>query len=199
MVGEGSSGVAEQTQRSALTAGGSLPTDEIAELTLAVARLGEHDRRGWWQSRAFGPAGRVVLKTRLPRTWRAAALEIDIEAARRRHEEVIERPNAVHLFSAVWPVGRWVRSWLAETKMSVDEPSLLLRLEEMSTDELLALVAERSEPIEQAQRNGRAIYIGTASQSDLLTPDSALPLVRKLAGVYATMDEFAVPYMDVVS
>lgn len=177
---------------------GSSATSEIAELVLTVARLGELDRRGWWPSRGFGPAGRVVLRSRLPQTWRAAALEIDLEAARRRHDEVVSRPNAVHLFSAVWPVGRWVHAWLAETKLVGDEPPLLVGLEQMSTADLVELLSERSDPVDDAQRKGGALHIGTVSAADLLTPDSALPLVRRFAGVYATLDDFAVPYMDVL-
>lgn len=189
--------MAGQTQRSAVTSDSALATEEIVELALAVARLGESDRRGWWQSRALGPAGRVVLKSRLPRTWRAAALEIDVESARRRHDEVISRPNAVHLFSAVWPVGRWVRAWLAETKTSLEEPALLRQLEEMSTEDLVAFLVERCGPAQSGARKGRALLVDTVARSELLTPETVLPHVRSLAGVYAPMSEFVVPYMEV--
>src|SRR5215212_4623848 len=100
-----------------MTANGrSTALTEVVRSVLLVARLGEADRQGWWGTQSFGAAGRVVLKQRLPRTWRMAAIELDIAAAANRHNEVIDRPNAVHLFSDNWPVRRWASSWVAEQK-----------------------------------------------------------------------------------
>lgn len=36
---------------------------DIVEFVLYVARLGETDHHGWWGTRSFGAAGRVVLKS----------------------------------------------------------------------------------------------------------------------------------------
>ena len=73
--------------------------ESIVKSVLLVARLGEADRRGWWGTQSFSAVGRVVLRTRLPRTWRMAAIELDTAAAANRHNEIMDRPNAVHLFS----------------------------------------------------------------------------------------------------
>jgi hypothetical protein len=173
-------------------------TREIVELVLVVARLGEADHRGWWQSRALGSAGRVVLKSRLPRTWRAAALEVDLESARRRQNEVIDRPNAVHLFSDVWPVGRWARAWLAESKAFPTEPERLAALETASVDDLLEELRSRCGSPAPGSKKGRGLLVGRAPRHDLDNPESALPYVRQLAGAYTTVNsEFVVPYLEV--
>lgn len=173
-------------------------TREIVELVLLVARLGESDHRGWWQSRALGSAGRVVLKSRLPRTWRAAGLEVDIQSAQRRQNEIMDRDNAVHLFSDVWQVGRWARAWLAETKTSSEEPPLLSDLETMSTDRLCQQLRDRCGPLPTTTKKGRALLAGRATRGDLESPDGALPHVQRLAGVYAYLSiDFAVPYLEV--
>ncbi len=83
----------------------------IVETVLRVARLGEVDHYGWWGTHSFGAAGRVVLGQRLPRTWRMAAIELDVASAANRHNEIIDRSNAVHLFSDNWPVRRWASAW----------------------------------------------------------------------------------------
>ena len=173
-------------------------TAAIVELVLMVARLGERDHRGWWQSRALGSAGRVVLKFRLPRTWRAAGLEVDIESARRRHNEVIDRSNAIHLFSDVWPVGRWARAWLAETKTSPVEPDLLSVFEKASADELCDQLRDRCGESTAGDKKGRALLLGMVSRGEIDNPETALVHVRHLAGSYASMSaDFVVPYMEV--
>lgn len=199
VVRHGSGRLVESEERSRLTVEADQPaTREIVELVLMVARLGETDHRGWWQSRALGPAGRVVLKSRLPRTWRAAGLEVDIESARRRQNEVIDRPNAVHLFSDVWPVGRWARAWLAETKTSTVEPDLLAELETVSADELCDRLRDRCGALTEAGKKGSALLVGRVARRDLESPDAALAHVRRLAGSYTALEaDFAVPYMEV--
>lgn len=173
-------------------------TRQIVELVLMIARLGERDHRGWWQSRALGSAGRVVLRSRLPRTWRAAGIEVDIESARRRQNEIIDRNNAVHLFSDVWQVGRWARAWLAETKTSSVEPKLLSDLETISADELCEQLRDRCGPPPATTKKGRALLVGRATRGVLESPDGALPYVRQLSGVYADLSaDFAVPYLEV--
>lgn len=81
------------------------PTDHerVIDLLLGVARLGEAGLRGWWQSHGLDQAVQYVLGGSLPRTWRCAALELAIASAKRRHEETLGRPTALHLFSDELP------------------------------------------------------------------------------------------------
>jgi hypothetical protein len=83
-------------------------------LLLAVARLGEADLFGWWNSRGFSEAGRYLLGRSFPRTWSVNALQLAVVSAAARHEEELKRPSAVHLFSDQLPFKRLVGQWLVE-------------------------------------------------------------------------------------
>ena len=80
---------------------------------------------GWWNSHGLDQAGSFVLKRTLPRTWRSAALELDVLSARRRHDDALSsRRSALHLFSDELPFRRWAAAWLSKQKTSasgVDE------------------------------------------------------------------------------
>jgi hypothetical protein len=89
-------------------------SDELGiRLLLAVARLGEADLFGWWNSRGFSEAGRYVLGGAFPRTWVADALELAVLSAAARHEHELKRPTAIHLFSDQFPWKRLAHHWLA--------------------------------------------------------------------------------------
>jgi hypothetical protein len=91
--------------------------EETTRLVLGVARLGEQDLTGWWGSHGLDRAGSYVLARSFRRTWRSAALELDIEAAARRHDDATAgRTTALHLFSDELPFRRWATAWLAEQK-----------------------------------------------------------------------------------
>jgi len=167
----------------------------ILRTVLLVVRLGEADRRGWWGTQSFGAAGRVVLKQRLPRTWRMAAVELDIAAATNRHNEVIDRPNAVHLFSDNWPVRRWASSWVAEQKTADPAADVFEELETVSQD---ALLSELGASGWEANGEAAAVRVGDVREADLESPDSLGPLVARLGAVYAGADRFVVPYLEVV-
>lgn len=167
----------------------------IVRALLVVARLGEVDHHGWWGTRSFGAAGRVVLKQRLPRTWRMAAIELDMLAATNRHNDIIDRSNAVHLFSDNWPVRRWVQAWVSEQKTTVPPDPFLERIEVASTDELVAELGDRAT---SSPSNGKAIKIGSLPSSGFSEPDDVVDRVLELASIYPTLsDSFAVPYYDI--
>lgn len=167
---------------------------ELIQTVLLVARLGETDRRSWWGTRSFGAAGRVVLKQRLPRTWRMAAAELDIAAARNRHDEIIERRNAVHLFSDNWPVRRWTSAWVAEQKTADPPDDFFETLETISADE----ISERLRgPDLRTAISGTAVRLATVDSSIFDSADGLAPNVALLAAAYAEMDTFTVPYLEV--
>lgn len=161
---------------------------------LLVARLGEADRRNWWGTRSFGAAGRVVLKQRLPRTWRMAAAELDIAAARNRHDEIIERRNAVHLFSDNWPVRRWTSAWVAEQKTADPPDGFFGELETIPADVICGRLRapELKTPI-----TGTAVRLGTVEMSAFDSVDALAQSVDLLAAAYVKMDGFTVPYLEV--
>jgi hypothetical protein len=168
---------------------------EVVRAVLLVARLGETDRRSWWGTQSFGAAGRVVLKQRLPRTWRMAAVELDVAAARTRHDEIIERANAVHLFSDNWPVRRWASAWLAEQK-TADPPDDFFNRIEVAADEEIADLLRVPGPKPAISSN--AVRVGAVQRDAFESIDELAASVRTLASVYADMDAFAVPHLDLV-
>ena len=176
---------------------GAEELNRIVRTVALVARLGEMDCRGWWGTRSFGAAGRVVLKQRLPRTWRMAALELDIAAAGNRHNDVIDRPNAVHLFSDNWPARRWASAWVAEQKTATPPDSLF---EELETASIEWLVADLGEPLRRLDTSSRAVRVGSISRAELGFPATVANAVAELAAAYAGLKGgFAVPYLEVTS
>ena len=170
--------------------------DEIVASAIRVARLGEADMRNWWGSRSFGAAGRVVLKQRLPRTWRMAAVELDLASAVNRHNEAIDRPNAVHLFSDRWPVRRWTSAWVAEQKTE-DEPSAIFeQLETATLDTIEDRLRADKKPRFKAL--GGALRVGTIERSLLGDPVVVADAVRTLAASYVGLETFAAPFLEVV-
>lgn len=178
----------------ALTGRSDEPLDRIVRTVLLVARLGEVGHRGWWGTRSFGAAGRVVLKQRLPRTWRMAAAELDLAAAANRHDEIIDRPNAVHLFSDNWPVRRWTSAWVAEQKTTTPPDPFFEQLEMMALDEVESELRTRS----TSEITSQAVRIGSVKRIDFSSPEVLAKSVAKLAPVYANLaNRFAVPYFEV--
>ena len=125
-----------------------------------------------------------------------AALEVDMAAAANRHNEIIDRPNSLHLFSDNWPVRRWTNAWVAEQKTVQQPDQLFEELETATLDGISdALADQNSAPRDPA---GQVLPLGSVSQADLVSLDEISPLVRKLAAAYAHLDErFAVPYFEI--
>lgn len=171
--------------------------ESICHTVLMVARLGESDRCGWWGTHSFGAAGRVVLQQRLPRTWRMAAVELDIKAATVRHNEVIDRPNAVHLFSDNWPVRRWASAWVAEQKTATSPDPLFEELETMDVDQIVVGFGQLADGLDTT---GRAVCVGSIDHGDLDSLAAVHAAVVELASVYAELDNaFSVPYLEIES
>jgi hypothetical protein len=169
--------------------------DEIVAATICVARLGEADLRNWWASRGFSAAGRVVLKQRLPRTWRMAAVELDLASATNRHNAAINRPNAVHLFSDRWPVRRWTTAWVAEQKTE-DEPSELFEQLEVAMLETIEDNLRATSP-PKTDLLGGALRVGTIERSSMEDPAAIADSVRRLAAAYVGLESFAAPFLEV--
>lgn len=83
-----------------------LHTSDAVRLVLGVARLGELDLRGWWRGHGPDRTGSHVLSGMFRRTWRPAALELDIATATVMHDQLLGRSTALHLFSDALPFRR---------------------------------------------------------------------------------------------
>lgn len=176
--------------------------ERIVRMVLCVARMGEVDHRGWWGTNLYGAAGRVVLGQRLPRTWRMAAVELDLAAAASRHNEILDRRNAVHLFSDNWPPRRWAGAWVAEQKTATPPDEFFEWLEKVSSADVMeSLKVERSEwkRVAVTEPSGRVLRIGLISRGDLESPARLEPAVTQLVAAYTDLGDFAVPYLEVES
>jgi len=124
-----------------------------------------------------------------------AAAELDIKAAAVRHNDLIDRPNAVHLFSDNWPVRRWTSAWVAEQK-TTEPPDSFFEVLECASDEELAS-ALGTGPAE-LDTTGRAVCMGSISRGDFDSLETLHRAVIELASVYPGLSrEFSVPYLEV--
>ena len=66
---------------------------------LVVARHGEMDRAGWWNTNGMlGRYGAIALERGLPRTHRFAQARVVFAVARARCEELFDAPGSVTLW-----------------------------------------------------------------------------------------------------
>jgi hypothetical protein len=124
-----------------------------------------------------------------------AAVELDIKAATVRHNEVIDRPNAAHLFSDNWPVRRWASAWVAEQKTATPPDALFEELETMDVEQL---VVGLGHPADGLDTTGRAVCVGSIDRGDFDSLTTVHAAVVELASVYVGLNsEFSVPYLEI--
>ena len=125
-----------------------------------------------------------------------AAVELDLASAANRHNDAIDRPNAVHLFSDRWPVRRWAAAWVAEQKTS-EEPSEIFELLETATIDAIE-IRLRAERKSKVVSLGGALRVGTIERTLLEDPVSVAEAVRALAAAYVGLETFAAPFLEVI-
>jgi hypothetical protein len=174
-------------------------TTDIVRLVLGVARLGENDLRGWWQGHALDRTGQYVLSSMFRRTWRPAALQLDVSAAARMHDELLGRSTALHLFSDLLPFRRWATGWLAEQKTSDTGRNLLTIFEEWTLDQAISTLREWCGAADPApgESLGNGLLLGRLTGSALGDPAVLLQAGRQLGASY--LDQTGAvrpPYFD---
>jgi hypothetical protein len=76
-----------------------LDLDRVLKLRLTVARHGEMDRAGWWNTNGvLGRYGAIALERGLPRTHRFAQARVVFAVARSRCQELFDAPASVTLW-----------------------------------------------------------------------------------------------------
>lgn len=166
-------------------------TSDAVRLVLGVARLGENDLRGWWKGHALDRTGQYVLSGMFRRTWRPAALELDVAAAARMHDELLGRSTATHLFSDLLPFRRWAVGWLAEQKTAQEPDPLLGVLEgwmEHDSTEMLRDWCGRTEPV-RGEVLGDGLLLGKISGAEIDDQTTLHRVVRLLAAAYLEPSE----------
>jgi hypothetical protein len=174
----------------------STKTDEVIRLVLGVSRLGEQGLRGWWRSHGLGKGGQYVLKKAYPRTYRSAALELDILSAARRHDDLLGRSTALHLFSSVLPFRRWAEAWLAEQKTLEPDP-LFDELAAWDLDAATETLRDWAGNIPSGEVVGEGLLLGQISAEELDEEASLHSYARLLAAAYVDQDaHLRPPYFD---
>jgi len=171
-------------------------TDQAIRLLLGVARLGEQSLRGWWRSHGLGKGGQYVLGKTFPRTYWSAALELDIVSAAHRHDDLLDRPTALHLFSSALPFRRWSEAWLAEQKTLEPDP-LFDELAGWDLDGALASLRAWAGDSPGGELVGEGLLLGQVSQSELDDDGQMLTYARLLTAAYLDQEAgLRPPYFD---
>jgi hypothetical protein len=170
--------------------------DEGIRLVLGVARLGEQGLRGWWRSYGLGKGGQYVLATAFPRTAKPAALELDIVSAARRHDDLLGRPTALHLFSSAFPFRRWAEAWLAEQK-TLTPDGLFDELATWNLETARASLRDWAGDPPVGESIGEGLLLGQLTSGEIENVESSLIYARMLAAAYLHQDSnLRPPYFD---
>jgi hypothetical protein len=170
--------------------------EPVIRLVLGVTRLGEASLNGWWQSHGLDQAGRYVLGGAFPRTWRCAALELAVASAKRRHDEVLGRPTALHLFSDQLPFRRLVTAWLAEQKTR-DDPPLIDELMNWTSDAAARSLQAWAGMEVAGEAVGSGLLLGQLTRAELEDADTLVSVAKHLATAYLDQTgDFRAPYFD---
>jgi len=176
-------------------------TLNLVRLVVGVARLGENDLRGWWRGHALDQTGQYVLSSMFRRTWRSAALQLDVSAAARMHDELLGRSTALHLFSDLLPFRRWAAGWLAEQKTSDEGHELLATFEAWDVDRAVSTLRDWCDPVDPASGEslGNGLLLGRLTGHELEDPVLLLRTARRLAASYLDqLGGLRPPYFDLV-
>lgn len=174
-------------------------TDGVVHIVLGVARLGENDLRGWWKGHALDRTGRYVLAGMFRRTWRPAALELDLAAAADMHAHLLGRSTALHLFSDLLPFRRWARGWLAEQKTTPEPDPLLETLEGWTPEDSVASLRRwcGSTDGTRGEVLGDGLLLGRLAAAEITDSGMLQQTARLLAAAYLDQTgPLRAPYFD---
>jgi hypothetical protein len=97
--------------------------EQLFRFRHAVARIGEADWFGWWESNALTDAGHYAIPRLFRRTPALSAAHIAFVAARSRQDAAVPREPLVHLFNfgelaegafERWLITRKAEGWIPE-------------------------------------------------------------------------------------
>jgi hypothetical protein len=173
-------------------------SEEAIRLVLGVARLGELDLAGWWSTHGLDRTGSYILARAFKRTWRPAALELDLVSAQRRHDDALAgRRTALHLFSDELPFRRWASSWLAEQKTAAEPSRLFDDLSRWDLQDARAVIGEWAGDAPGAEVVGDGLRLGQLSSVEITDPDTLASVARQLVAAYLAIGRpFRAPYFD---
>jgi hypothetical protein len=147
--------------------------DRLLRLRLVVARHGEMDRAGWWNTRGMlGRHGEMAVQRGLPRTHRFARARVVFAVAQLRCAELFDPPGCATLWKLpadiedefeehwhIWLAAREQWGPLIDELATSEETDLLT---ELATRELIS--PEEIETVQAMRRSaeGRAVQLDDA-------------------------------------
>lgn len=163
-------------------------------LVLGISRLGEADLAGWWSSQGLNPAVKFALAG-FRRTNSIVGAELALLSAVRRHQQVLPRGNAVHLFSPHLPFARWTQAHVAELK-SIGTSELVDELRSWTTvDQADLRLTEWIDAV-----TPEAEMRSTVTVDELATPETRTGLLADLAARYLDQSgQLDIPYVDLAT
>jgi len=166
---------------------------KILDLCLLIARAGEQDSLGWWNSHALTDQGQWALRRLYPRYAAHAGTRLAIEAAAIVHAERIGHRPAITLFGLGVDLDARVARQLDLRRMD-DEP-LMIPPSIHSPGELEAQLRQRMEVtaddlamVRQAEANGYLVDLGAITKDDVWSNEKLEILGRRLAAAYILSD-----------
>lgn len=181
--------------------------DRLLALRLIVARHGEMDRAGWWNTDGMlGRYGATVLQRGLPKTHLFAQARVVFAVADARCKELFDAPDSVTLWSLTPEVEdafdeHW-QTWMAERsdweplfeRLASDAPEPTGLVDELVASDLLSTEQVDSLGALRRSAEGRAVRLDDASE---LTDD----VITLLAAGFAKGEPRApaIPYARVAA
>ena len=148
-----------------------------------------------WAGQRWSVRARQVVSTHCA----ATGLELDILSAAHRHDDLLGRSTALHLFSSAFPFRRWAEAWLAEQKTLEPDP-LFDELTTWDLDGALATLRSWAGESPGGEVVGEGLLMGPVSNSELDDDPQLLRFARPLAAAYLDQDAgLRPPYFDLRS
>lgn len=178
--------------------------NEVLGIRCKIARLGERDSFAWWDSSAGTDDGLYALQRLFARTAPWVGIELSIAAARARHEALLPKVRAVHLFDLGSQTERVLGSMIRELKVAQKSPEewwpcTAVVLSVSSVGEALRLVGLAGTSLEdRLAPSDRAVCVGEVDEAALGEP---LGLAQRLVEGYchSTKSSLVVPYLRLVA
>lgn len=181
-------------------------TAHILTLRTIVARAGEKESLGWWDSDALSSAGSYILQRLFPRSAAWAGIRLAIEAATIRHRATLGDQPALSLFRLGEEWDSLVKGRLEQSYDRVKPPSISGSVQ--SPTELRAVLEECGDfnlgnwaaPDLLELFESRTIEVGQVRDPRSLSPEEMIRWTSILAASYATGEKgrLVVPYIRVL-
>lgn len=178
--------------------------EELFDLRYRIARVGESDWLGWWESEALSGPGLYAMERLFRRTPRLTAAHVSILAARARHDQVVPKEDLVHLFNFGETFEGEFERWLIDRKADGwDPPELPEAPPDGASSSTESAFVALELPEEQGHgdaedMNGLRV-LGTIESQEMEEPVRRREIAGRLASAYRVggPGELVVPYFRI--